>query len=218
MISIYNRLFFLLIGLLFTFCIFDGERKSLIPDDQAMIIRTILNKNGYSLKDDEMVDDYLDFMSLSEHVDSKDVYWLVLPSPNSSKLVINDDINQLNHSLFWGISSNFVPIDTIIIMSDSFIDVRKISLYKSQIKKIPPEIGLLRSQIFNFAENLFETLPDSIMLTTNEPFLYDTVKIFVEYNNIDTLSLSDSLKTWLSLRMGENWWQLQEQYRWTTGQ
>ena len=211
-ISIYNRLLFLICGLLFASCILDGEQKSLIPDDQARIIRTILNKNGYNLKDDEMVDDYLNFMSLSEHVDTKDVYWLVLPSPNSSKLVLSDDINQLSHRFFLGITSNFAPVDTIIIESDSFIDVRKLSLYKSQIKQLPPEIGLLRSQIFNFSDNLFETLPDSIMLTTGEPFLYDTVEIRVEYNNIDTLLLTDSLKTWLSNHnvYGEFWWQLQD--------
>jgi hypothetical protein len=213
-ISIYNRLLFSIVGLLFALCIFDGERKSLIPDDQARVIRTILNKNGYNLKDDEMVDDYLDFRSLSPHVDTKDVYWLKLPSPNSRKVVLSDEINQLSHRLFWGITTDFAPIDIIIIESDSFIDVRNLSMFKCQLKQLPPEIGLLRGQIFNFSDNLLETLPDSIMLTTGAPFLYDTVEICVEYNNIDTLLLTDSLKTWLSNHnvYGEFWWQLQDRY------
>lgn len=213
MISICNRLLFLIVGLLFTSCIFDGERKSLIPDDQAKLIRTILNKNGYSLQDDEMVDDYLDFRSLSEHVNTKDVYWLVLPSPNSSKLVLSDDINQLSHRMFWGVTSNFTTIDNIAIESDSFIDVRKLTLYKSQIKELPTEIGLLRAQVFDFSNNLLETLPESIVMITGRPVLYDTIECHVGYNDIDTLSLSDSLKNWLSLQMGQNWWQLQDRYQ-----
>ncbi len=213
MISICNRLLFLIVGLLFTSCIFDGERKSLIPDDQARIIRTILNKNGYSLKDDEMVDDYLDFRSLSPHVDTKDVYWLKLPSPNSRKVVLSDEINQLSHRLFWGITTDFAPIDIIIIESDSFIDVRNLSMFKCQLKQLPPEIGLLRGQIFNFSNNLLETLPESTVMLTGEPVLYDTIECHIGYNDIDTLSLSDSLKKWLSLQMGKNWWQLQKRYK-----
>ena len=133
-VTLLCRIALLSVFMLFIDCLEFGS-DNYIPKEQADIIRTILNENGYSIGDDEKVDTYLEITSSDVEVDLHDRYWLVLPDENGRILFLSDKINELTKKgMFLGIKayrssnkfSSFTDdifIDSINIISDSVISV-----------------------------------------------------------------------------------------------
>jgi len=191
------------------------SQQSKIPDGQAKIIRNILRVNGYSIGDNELVDNYIEFGSTSVDWNAQDMYWLVLPLTGQKQLVLTEDINKLN-DMFQGITTHWdsertikKPVDTIIVIGDTNINVKILSAHDDSLRTLPIGIKLLRATIFNFNNNQISHLPTEIMQLTLKPILYDTVTLYLDYNKLDTCSVNDSLKTWLNTHAGQYWWQLQ---------
>ena len=152
--NLYN-LFLLFALVVLNGCIFDTE-QSFFSDEQADLIRALLRENGYSVEDNEIVDNYVEFDSDSKHTDSRDYFWLVLPEKEHKTLMLTKDINKLGNK-FHGIKSpprlfdttttgmvqiidNYSPVESLIIISDSIVNVKILSIYKSKLVSIPESI------------------------------------------------------------------------------
>jgi len=176
------------------------SEDSFFTDEQADIIRAILNENGYSVDNHEDVDKYVEFGSSSEHVDLNDKYFLLLPKKTSMCLVLTDKINTLDNT-FMGIKSaqesNYGLVDTLVIHSDSIINVKTLNVGFNKIRNLPSTIKYLRGKYFTFNYNELSTLPVELMALTDEPVLYDTIGLNIRGNKIDMSTISSEIKAWL---------------------
>ena len=176
------------------------SEDSFFTDEQADIIRAILNENGYSVDNHEDVDKYVEFGSSSEHVDVNDKYFLLLPEKISKRLVLTDKINNLDNT-FMGIKSaqesNYGLVDTLVIRSDSIINVKALNVGFNQIRNLPSTIKYLRGRYFTFNYNELSTLPVELMALTDEPVLYDTIGLNIRGNKIDMSTINPEIKAWL---------------------
>lgn len=223
--------YLLMLPVLFLCCFFDTERESYLPDDEAKIVRSILRENGYSIGDNELVDPYLEFSSSFAHADLHDLYYLILPAKNKHAIVLSDKINALDSSTMFITIKTFrtsrinsfteeIFVDSIIFKTDSIVKMTSVlDLSKNEIKTIPKTITQLRVGTIDLRSNKLNSLPDEIMQIVGQDTAQN-VRILLDNNQIDTLTLSDTLKTWLARYAygGANWWKSQEQYRWTSGQ
>jgi len=197
------------------------SEDSFFTDEQADIIRAILNENGYSVDNHEDVDKYVEFGSSSEHVDLNDYYWLVLPEKRQTTLVLNDKINGLDNK-FHGVKSpprlydtvtngnvkvitNYGLVDSLYIDSDSLVKIKILSVHSNMLKSLPKSIKYLRGKMFNFSRNKIIVIPVEATEITNNPRLYDTVAININYNRIDTTNVDPVLDAWLVEHAGAYW-------------
>ncbi len=194
------------------------QPESHIPEDQADVIREILRENGYSIGKKEHVDRYLEFRSSHPEVDYHDLYYLLLPSENTKMLILSDKINLLDSKAFMGVNTiNYSfsdsAIDSIAFVSDSIIRIPSLYAANNNIKVIPKEIVHLRIGVVNFGANQITALPDEIMQIFDTNYFSGGL-IYLGNNRIDTLLLSDTLKTWLSkyAKYGSEWWKFQDNY------
>jgi len=201
------------------------SEDSFFTDEQADIIRAILNENGYSVDNHEDVDKYVEFVSLSEHVYTKDKYWLLLPSKSQKVLVISKLFNRLDEKLFSGVKTysssrdsrkeRFL-VDSLAVVSDTIVRVRVLDMGANNLKSICKEIRFVRAGWYNFCENQLLNLPLEIMQVYDSA-VYSNISVSLDGNDIDTTLLSDELKIWLQQHAdgGSYWWKTQRRYRWS---
>jgi hypothetical protein len=213
-----SKYLYLLCALFFLRCIL--QPTSSIPGDEAKIIREILRENGYSVGNNENVDKYLGFRSSNPEVDLEDQYYLLLPAKNERTLKLSDKLNYLDPKSFLGVNtistvSEDSRIDSIAIISDSIIKIFDLDAENNNIKVIPKEISRLRSTRVMLGGNQISILPSEIMQIFDTNYYHAAAgEIYLDWNRIDTLLLSDTLKAWLSKYAygGADWWRLQENY------
>jgi hypothetical protein len=191
---------FLLIVLFIFHCIL--QPASSVPEDEAKVIREILRENGYSVDNNENVDKYLGFRSSNPEVDLGDLYYINLPATNKRTLILSDKFNMLNPNRFMGVYTiNHVyedsQIDSVAFISNSIIKIPDLNAINNLIKTIPKEISHLRTRSISFGNNKITTLPNEIMQIFDTNY-YNGGLINIGMNKIDTLLLSDTMKTWLS--------------------
>ncbi len=194
------------------------QPESHIPEDQADVIREILRENGYSIGKKEHVDNFLEFSSSNVEVDYRNRYYLLLPAQHKKTLVLSDKINLLESTGFMGVktinySFSDSAIDSIAFVSDSIIKFTYLYAANNNIKVIPKEIAHLRTGYLNLGTNQITALPDEIMQIFDENY-FNGGRISLGNNRIDTLLLSDTMKTWLSkyAEYGSEWWKFQDNY------
>jgi len=197
---------------------------SFFTDEQADIIRAILNENGYSVDNHEDVDKYVEFVSLSEHVYTKDKYWLLLPSKNQKVLVISKLFNRLDEKLFSGVKTYSSSrdtrlfeqylVDSLAVVSDTIVRVRVLDVGANNLRSICKEIKFVRAGRYDFGYNQLIDLPPEIMQIYDSA-VYANINVNLDRNDIDTTLLSDELKAWLQqhANYGRYWWKTQKRYR-----
>ncbi len=97
MMLYYRLLLFTVIYSLFVGCISPVEEESRLPHIESTAIRHILQLNGYSIKDDENVDNYLKWSHSGDGLDKNYAYYtIVIPKEGNKELLLTDDINMLS--------------------------------------------------------------------------------------------------------------------------
>jgi len=203
----FTKLVFVCAILLLAHCFFNSDDQSKIPEHEAKIIRAILMKNSINITEDEPVDSYLYIDSFFHENEPEGHYYIRLPQKEIQFVRLTDDINDLVNisNKFQGICPiNGSKAETLIVQTDSIINVRSLEI-GFKLRTIPEQIQNLRGRSFVFADNEITAVPEEIMKLSAEPKIFDTVKVFIGNNKIDTSLISDSLDAWLVEHAGAYW-------------
>lgn len=194
-------LYIILISLLYTSCSKDiptsthiddtKDEEEIITEEQRTALHNLLTANGYTITDTTM-----DSLWITHW---KRNYKLPIPKEGSDSLVLTDDINHLPYRTF-DFTDSENAIDTVIIYSDSIINLRSFNIRNQLIRTLPSSFAKIKTTNIALINNKIQSLRNQFPISSNSYY-----RITIDEPLLVKDSITDTLNRWLNKNRLVQW-------------